>query len=106
MAKTAADLITYLGSGASKQSDFVADCFEQAVVLVDRFVGGSEVPEEILDLAYLTVGADLFNRKSAPNGIMNAQYASDGDIANSPMRIARDPMAGVYSMLGKWVSPW
>jgi hypothetical protein len=57
-------------------------------------VNPHNVPEAILNRAYIEVASELYNRQSAPNGI--SQFASpDG----SPIRIRRDPMAAVYELL-------
>lgn len=93
------DLREYVG-GNSAQQDFIDSCWAEAVVLVEGFVGTKEIPDEIMDRAYLEVGSELFHRRSAPNGI--AQFASfDG----SPVRVARDPMVAAYPILAPFVGP-
>lgn len=107
MAKTWEDLKTFVGSDDDYEYDSLfQECFEEAQVLVDKYVGTSVVPEIILDRSYLEVGADLFNRRSAPNGVMNQQYATVDGIGTTPYRISRDPMSAAYKILGRWVTPW
>lgn len=106
MAKTWEDLKAFVGSDDFEYDDLFQQCFIEAQVLVSKYVGLIEVPEEILDRAFLEVGADLFNRRSAPNGIMNQQYATVDGIGQAPVRIARDPMAAAYKLLGRWVLPF
>lgn len=106
MAKTVEDLKAYVGDDSFEYETLFEDCFNEAVVLVDKYVGLAEVPEVILDRAYIEVGADLFNRRSAPNGIQNQQYATVDGIGQAPMRISRDPMAAAYKLLQRWVLPF
>lgn len=106
MAKTWEDLKAFVGSDDYEYDALFEECFEEATVLVDKYVGTTVVPDVILDRCYIEVGADLFNRRSAPNGVMNQQYATEDGIGFAPYRIARDPMAAAYRMLGRWVYPW
>lgn len=81
--------------GTSEDSSFVDECLASGVALVGNYVGEQTVPSVILDQAILLCSSELFHRRSAPNGI--AQFASmDG---TSPMRVAKDPMTAVYSLL-------
>ena len=89
-----------------KQDAFIAECLAVAVALVDNFVGDALVPAEPLELAYTIVAADLFNRRKAPNGIVNQQFIGADGVTTGGMRIARDPLAGVYGLLGRWVMTW
>ncbi len=94
---TSADLLSYVGA-SSEDAAFVSACWDQAVTLVDQFVAGANVPDDVLDRAYLETGSELFHRRSAPNGI--SQFAAfDG----SAIRVARDPMVGAYPLLQGWV---
>lgn len=86
---------------------FIADCLDVAVALVDDFVSGvTSVPAEPLELAYTIVAADLYNRRNAPNGVINSQFIGADGVPQMPMRIARDPLAGVYGILRRWVLTW
>lgn len=105
MTVTLSDVQVYVGAEADEHVDLLTNCLAEAGAMVTKFVGGSLVPEAILDRATLEVAADLFNRREAPNGITNAQYATaDGFAAG--MRINRDPMAAAYEILRRWVLPW
>ena len=85
--------------GASELDDaYLQECWETAQTLVLTYCASIEVPAEVLKRCFLEVGSELFHRRSAPMGI--AQYASyDG----TPMRIARDPLVGVYPILNKYM---
>lgn len=96
MILTAADLLTYVGA-KDAQLVFVTQCWDEAVVLVTAYVDPVMIPEEILDRAIQEVGAELFNRKSAKNGI--AQF---GAVDGQPVRIARDPMVAAYPLLDRF----
>jgi hypothetical protein len=106
MANTWEDLKKYIGDDGYENDSLVEESFSLAQTLVLAHVGTAEVPADVLDLCYLIVGADLFNRRSAPNGVMNSQYATADGIGTEPYRIARDPLAGAYKILGKWVLPF
>lgn len=90
----------------TKHDLFVAECVATALTLVDVHVGDVSVPADVLELAYTIVAADLFNRKNAPNGVINTQFVGPDGVTQTGMRIARDPLAGVYRLLGKWVLTW
>ncbi len=97
MVMTPANLLTYVGA-KDAQLDFVTECWDEAVILVTAYIDTVVVPEEVLDRAIEEVGAELFNRKSAKNGI--AQF---GAVDGQPVRIARDPMVAAYPLLDRFV---
>lgn len=78
---------------------FVASCWAQASALVTRHVGTATVPADVLTGCTLTVGSELYHRRQAPSGI--AQFATAGQA--SPVRLARDPLASVYTVLAPWL---
>ena len=93
----AIDLKSYV-NGSEDDLEFIQLCEFQAQDLVDGFVGTATVPETVLERAYLEVGSELFNRRSAPNGV--AQFTTfDG----AAIRIARDPMVGAYPLLRRFI---
>lgn len=93
------NLKSYVGAPDS-DDEFTEQCWDEANYLVNNFADADDVPEDIMNRAYLECGSELYHRRSAPNGI--AQFSSfDG----SPMRIAKDPMNPVYSLLRRYVSP-
>jgi hypothetical protein len=93
MSVTVAEFREYVGT--SEVSSFVDECLSSAVALVENYIGTQTVPSVVKDQAILLCASELFHRRSAPNGI--AQFASmDG---SSPMRVAKDPMTAVYSLL-------
>lgn len=106
MAVELEDLKEYLGTDDTDYDSMLEECLVDAAVLVDKYVGAATVPVEMLDRCYLIVSADLFERRNAPNGIANQQYATVDGIGASPMRVARDPLAGAYKLLQRWVLPW
>lgn len=91
------DLKNYVGASAI-DDDFVEACWDEAVALVASVVGEADVPIKVLNRAYLEAGSELYHRRSAPNGI--AQFQTfDG----SAIRVARDPLIGVYPILQRYV---
>lgn len=95
---SAADLLEYVGAGSSDLT-FVTACWDSASALVTDYIGETTVPAEIVALATKEVGAELFHRRSAKNGVM--QFAAP-DAA--PARIARDPMVAAYPLLDRYVT--
>jgi hypothetical protein len=92
------DLKGYVGA-TDTDDTFVEQCWDQANYLVNNFADVDDVPEDLMNRAYLECGSELYHRRSAPNGI--AQFSAfDGQ----PIRIARDPMTPVYSLLRRYVS--
>lgn len=91
------DLKGFVNAAAADDA-YLQDCWNTASSLVDDFIGTSTVPASVKDRAYLMCGSELFHQRQAPNGI--AQFAGfDG----APIRIARDPMTPVYSLLSPYV---
>jgi len=87
-------LKAYVGAPDSDNT-FVESCFNEAHLLVDKFVGAVVVPATVLARAKIECGSELYHRRSAPNGV--AQFATlDG---GSAIRVARDPMVGAYPLL-------
>lgn len=84
----------------AKVADFyVSECWEQAEALVAAFVADAEVPEAVRGRAILEVGAELYHRRQAPNGI--SQFADlDG---GQGVRVARNPMVAAYPLLVPYV---
>lgn len=89
----------YLGVRDDADADdlaFITECEFRAGAMVEHHIGTRAVPLPILELATLEVGADLYNRKSARNGVATFQGPDD---MQAPMRIARDPMRAAYDIL-------
>lgn len=95
-----ARLTQYVTSGAHTvsgvDSAFIQACLGEAVALVDNECGTAKatVPLAVLHRCYIEVGSELYNRRSAPNGISQFS-AMDG----SAIRVARDPMVAARPML-------
>lgn len=94
----AAALSDYVGA-SSNDATYVASCFAEAKELVDGYIGTATVPASTLGRAYLEAGSELFHRRQAPNGI--AQFATAEGA--SPVRVARDPLVGVYPLVSRFV---
>lgn len=87
------------GSDASVAA-LVARCEAEATELVSKHVGTATVPAVIIDRAVLEVGADLFYRRAARNGIVSF---GNGVEAASVIRINRDPMTQAYPLLAPYL---
>lgn len=107
-------LRAFIGGDAAEDGDVVLEgCLTEAKALVDEYVTENRLsadpvdapPEAILHRAYLEVGADLWNRRNAPNGVITTQYQTEYGLAATPIRIGRDPMAPAYPLLAQWVLP-
>lgn len=116
MATTTADLKHYVGAHDAEHDALLAACLAEAQALIDKYRTAGydedhvpvliEIPEPVLDQATVEVGADLYHRRNAPNGISNAQFQTFDGVGAAAVRIARDPMAAAYKTLGRWVTPW
>jgi hypothetical protein len=85
--------------GASSNDDaYVQQCYDEAVQLVTDLISTSDVPTTVRERCYLEAGSELYHRRNAPNGV--AQFSSfDGAV----IRVARDPMVGVYPLLSRYL---
>lgn len=91
------DLKAYVGASDIDDA-FVEDCYLTAKDLIATYVKSAKVPAQVLKRCYLEVGSELYHRRSAPMGV--SQYATyDG----APIRIARDPLIGVYPLLNRYM---
>lgn len=88
-------------SSADRDAGFVADCEERALAMVEQRLGGRTIPAVVKELATLEVGADLFYRRSARNGVASF----DGPEMQAPVRIARDPMRAADEILRPYLGP-
>ena len=84
---------------------FVADCALEAKDLVEEYLTdnacpGKTIPPSIKARAILEVGADLFYRRTARNGVAGLDSPDGGAV-----RIARDPMKAAYDTLAPYVMP-
>jgi hypothetical protein len=91
------DLKAYVGS-SDVDDAFVEDCWNTAEDLIASYVQSTKIPAQVLKRCNLEVGSELYHRRSAPMGV--SQYATyDG----APIRIARDPLIGVYPLLNRYM---
>lgn len=80
---------------------FIDECLSEATALVSKHVGDSTVPTAVLDRAVLEVGADLYHRRKARNGVT----AFEGGDGGEPVRISRNPMLSAYPILRPFLRP-
>lgn len=93
-----AKLLAYVG-GSQADAEFAATCWATAVALVNDLIAAANVPDEIRDRCHLEAASELFHRRQAPNGI--SQFATPEGAA--PVRIARDPLTGVYPLIARYL---
>lgn len=79
--------------------EFVNNCWDQAKDLVDAYIGDVFIPSTIYGRAILEVGAELYNRREAPGGIMQFADLTGGQ----GVRVARNPMVAAYPLLNHFV---
>lgn len=96
------DLQSYVGAPES-DATYVEQCWDEATALVTAYIGTidpvSAIPEIIVDRATLEAGSELYHRRQAPNGV--AQFST---LDGSPIRVARDPLLGVYPLINRYTS--
>ena len=66
---------------------------------VDELIGSANVPAQTRRLAILITASDLWERRSAPNGIRG--FGPDG----LPVRIRNDQLASARVLLASWLPP-
>lgn len=86
--------------GGVPVSDFLQKCADEAAALVAGHIGAATVPQDVRDRAILEVAAELYHRKSAPNGIKNFADGFDGATA---IRVARDPLVAARPLLAPFL---
>ncbi|MDU5025364.1 MAG: hypothetical protein E6261_04610 [Cutibacterium avidum] len=98
---TAHNLADYLGSPSLPDQD-AGPVIDAATQLVNQTLGGNldDVPASILSQAEVIVAAELWRRRDAPGGVVNAW----GDAA-TPVRLARDPITPALPLLRPWMAP-
>lgn len=98
-------LADFVSAGAG-DGPFLAECTAEAEALVDQHVTGNlragvaALPPVIRARAVLEVGADLYNRRAARNGVAGF----DGE-SMAPVRVRNDPMGACYATLRPWLKP-
>lgn len=91
----------HLAGGASTlEPTDIAELIDDAVQMIQTYVGSSEIPDRIAHRAVLEVARELNTRALNPGGVFSA-FADAG----SPVRLARDPLRAVYPMLAPYVRP-
>ena len=91
----------HLAGGASTiEPTDIADMVDDAVQMLQAYVGSSEIPDRIATRAVLEVARELNTRALNPGGIF-----SSSAVAGPPVRLARDPLRAVYPMLAPYVRP-
>lgn len=78
-------------------SGTVASHLAAAKVLVDDYVGASDIPDSVLANCYMQLAQELQLRQRSPGGITSF---AGGEVAT---RVARDPMTSIYPILDRYV---
>lgn len=86
--------------GGVTVTPYLTDSTATAVQLVDLYIGDATVPDDARRRAVLEVAAELYHRKSAPNGVKNFADGLDGTVA---VRVARDPMVAGRPILDPYL---
>lgn len=106
MAVTAEAVRQWVNAAASKLP-LLEECLAYAELALDKLIEDDfdpavEIPETAYDRALKLLTAEVFNQQQAPHGIVNEQFASEGEVASTPIRITRDPLPVVYPVLKLW----
>jgi hypothetical protein len=101
---TAQDLAVFLNTTLEAHPE-IEGLFDEATALVDDYVRDAEVPEAVLDKAYLRVGRHLYKLDESQTGSVRTQLSTEGT-AIAQARLARDPLTLVYPILRRWVGYW
>lgn len=107
MAVSTADLKLLVNSGPS-DDEVLDQCLAFGESVVETYTRRvtpavkATIPPPILDEAILVASADQFQRRKAPNGVLNQVFDSgDGFL---PVRISRDPYESIRHLLAPWIS--
>ena len=103
MAVTVDDLANLVGTRLADPA--LAPCLAFGQAVVAKFtstVTAGDIPDAVLDEAVLTAAADQFQRRNAPNGVLNQVY--DNGNGAIPVRISRDPFSSIKPILRPWVA--
>lgn len=89
-----------IGADPSR-ADALTETLDEATAIVSRIVGDVAVPTPVLRRAIIDTAADLWNARSAPNGV--ATFAdANGTV---PLRVSRDRSATARALLRPWLPP-
>ena len=99
---TVADLPTRLAAyvGDVPIDGYLRSCVDEATALVGSQVGSVTIPQEVHDRAVMEVAAELYHRRSAPNGIKSFADGLDGA---SAIRVARDALVAARPLLAPYL---
>lgn len=97
-----ADLTTRLAAyvGDVPADEYLRSCVAEATLLVGSQVGNITIPQEVHDRAVMEVAAELYHRRSAPNGIKSFADGLDGATA---IRVARDALVAARPLLAPYL---
>lgn len=110
MAVTAQQLLTEVNADETALQ-LAERCVTEADLYVTQYQADSDpdslitVPPAILDAAVLACARDVFARAKSQNGVMFTNYDSGEQGEGVVVRIARDPLTSVYSILRRWYNP-
>lgn len=94
---TAKALAAYVGD--VPVTDYLTGCVTTATDLVTRYIGTATVPEHVLTRAVIEVSAELYHRRSAPNGVKSFNDL-DGV---ATVRVARDALVAGRPLLDPYL---
>lgn len=88
--------------GARAVDPYISQCAVEAVDMVLHYIGAEKdaIPASVFHRACVEVGADLYHRRSARNGIAGFE---DTDITSAPVRINRDPLVPARPILAPYM---
>lgn len=93
-------LAGFLGTTSASLGDAAAQVCEAAAALVAETIGDAAPPDAIVAQAQVMVAAEMWRRRDAPGGVVNAW----GD-AQVPVRLALDPLKPARPLLAPWITP-
>lgn len=97
----AVDLARYVRAN-DRDAEFTDECAARAAQLVLDKIGDAIVPESVLSVAILEVGANLYQRRQSSIG--TTSYG-DPETLGNPMRPALDPMTPAWPLLRPYLGP-
>ena len=105
MTVTVEQVLSYIGANEQDAENVVTagEVLVVATIMVEKFVGASDVPSEVVDMAVLRLSEELWSqRHTSPT--VSSQFYENAPVSLAPKN--RDPFLPAYQLLKNWVSPW
>lgn len=91
----------YVRAGGA-EPEFINQCAQSAMSLVNKYVGSAAVPSLVLLSAYVEVGANLYSRRMSITGVNSY---GEPELLGNPHRPALNPLTPAIPILKPFLTP-